>query len=176
MHLLIAWCGFVGAWLLFAGPIYQAATELEEEGFERDAFSAQIDTVEVPERPSPWWWLLPPVGYVLQRRRQTEYRRRIMAVMTQDQLERMVAFANTATGWLFVAGGAFFIALKETWELAEVYELSVLLFVLAVVVMFALCALHTIVRLRGTHQMLARSGTARNRDSMTDEPPATSDA
>jgi hypothetical protein len=27
---VIAWCGFVGAWLLVAGPIYQAALELPE--------------------------------------------------------------------------------------------------------------------------------------------------
>lgn len=27
VHELIAWCGFLGAWLLFAGPIYQAALE-----------------------------------------------------------------------------------------------------------------------------------------------------
>ncbi len=36
MHALIAWAGFLGAWLLFAGPIYQAARELTDQQLDRD--------------------------------------------------------------------------------------------------------------------------------------------
>jgi hypothetical protein len=48
VHELIAWCGFFGAWFLVAGPVYQAALELEEEGLERDTFAPR----------SPGWWVL----------------------------------------------------------------------------------------------------------------------
>jgi hypothetical protein len=36
MHTVILWSGFLGAWLLVAGPIYQAVLELEAEGMETD--------------------------------------------------------------------------------------------------------------------------------------------
>ena len=36
MHELILWSGFFGAWLLVAGPLYQAALELSEEDISRD--------------------------------------------------------------------------------------------------------------------------------------------
>jgi hypothetical protein len=32
---IIAWCGFLGAWLLVAGPLDQAVREVEENEFER---------------------------------------------------------------------------------------------------------------------------------------------
>ena len=60
MESLIAWSGFLGAWLLVAGPIYQAVIELEAEAFERDAVAAVSAMVEPPPRTSAWWWLLPP--------------------------------------------------------------------------------------------------------------------
>ena len=34
VDVFIAWSGFLSAWLLVAGPIYQAAIELEEEDVE----------------------------------------------------------------------------------------------------------------------------------------------
>ena len=49
---LIAFCGFLGAWLLVIGPLGQAMRELEEEEFERDSFARAEQQVEKP-RPSP---------------------------------------------------------------------------------------------------------------------------
>ena len=77
MDRLIAWCGFFGAWLLVAGPLFQATRELEEEEFERDAFVRAAKGVEPPERVSNWWWLFPPAHYLLARRRSGEFRQRI---------------------------------------------------------------------------------------------------
>jgi hypothetical protein len=37
VHTFIAWCGFLGAWPLVAGPLRQASRELEEEEIERYA-------------------------------------------------------------------------------------------------------------------------------------------
>ena len=31
MHEGVYWVGFIGAWLLFVGPVYQSALELREE-------------------------------------------------------------------------------------------------------------------------------------------------
>lgn len=40
MNLVIAWTGFLGAWLLVAGPLYQGALELAEEELDREAVQA----------------------------------------------------------------------------------------------------------------------------------------
>lgn len=154
MESLIAWSGFLGAWLLVAGPIYQAAIELEAEDFERDAFATATAKVGQPPRMSPWWWLLPPVGYVLQRRRARAYRQAVMDALPRDQLETSVRFTNMATGWLFVAGGAFFIAIKETWELVEHDHWPLAIFWVLLVVMLILCTANTTVRVRRTHRLL----------------------
>ena len=36
---IIAWCGFLGAWLLVAGPLDQAVREVEDVEFEQDAIA-----------------------------------------------------------------------------------------------------------------------------------------
>jgi len=117
---LIAWCGFFGAWLLVAGPIFQAAVELHDEDVARDEFEAASKAV-VPRYPpaSPWWWLLPPVAYYLWRKRSDRFRRAVMTQLGPEVLEQFISFINKATGWLYVAAGASLIAVKETWELAE---------------------------------------------------------
>jgi hypothetical protein len=66
---VIFWCGYVGAWLLVAGPIYQAALELQEQDIERDRIQQVTAQVPAPAPVSAWWWLLPPVRYLLAQRR-----------------------------------------------------------------------------------------------------------
>ena len=56
-----------------------------------------------------------------------------------------VEFTSVATGWALVAAGAFFIAVKETYELAEVYHWPIGVYVALLVVMLALCAANTVV-------------------------------
>jgi len=63
MHGAILWCGFVGAWLLVAGPVYQAALELDAEEVARDALENAANRLPPTPQPSVWWWLIPPVGY-----------------------------------------------------------------------------------------------------------------
>jgi hypothetical protein len=62
---VIAWCGFLGAWLLVAGPLDQAVREIEETGFEHEALEEAKTRVEEPPPVSRWWILLPPVWYFL---------------------------------------------------------------------------------------------------------------
>lgn len=153
MESVIAWSGFLGAWLLVAGPIYQAALELQEEAIESGTYARLSASVGEPRRVSSWWWLLPPVAYLKQRRRARRYREAVMAQMTPDQIEQLVRFTTKATGWLLVASGAGFIAVKETWELGEHYEWPVAVFWPLVAVMLLVCTLYTVVRTRRSHEL-----------------------
>ena len=100
MEGLIAWCGFVGAWLLFAGPVYQAALELREYDETQEAMTEASRSVPLPEHRSPLWWLIPPVGYILQRRAAGEYRQAVSAALSPDDRELIIEFSNKAAGWL----------------------------------------------------------------------------
>ncbi|MYR07736.1 hypothetical protein GTV32_16145 [Gordonia sp. SID5947] len=122
MELFAAWCGYLGAWLLVAGPMYQGARELSEEQLDRAAIRTQSLAVPHSERVSAWWWLLPPVAYILIHRAQDAWRAQVMASLTIEQREQFVSYSNKATGWFIVGGGAALIGIKEAFELVEVYE------------------------------------------------------
>jgi hypothetical protein len=175
MDIVILIAGFLGAWLLVAGPLLQAATELRDEEFDRDMFDQSlVDSIPKPERVSAWWWLLPPVAYVKSRRRNQVHRDAIMAAITQEQREQFVGFSNKAAGWFTVAGGAFLIALKETWELTEHFELPLWLYIVAVVVLAILCIANTITRLSKSDEMIHADDPG-YRDRMRTEKRATID-
>ncbi|WP_431279272.1 hypothetical protein [Leifsonia poae] len=144
MHLFILWVGFVGAWLLFAGPLYQAAIELQDEQLDRERFDAAMHDVGEPERVSNWWWLLPPVAYWKQRKVQTEYRMRVFEALGSEELHKTVRFLDKAKGWMIVAGGAFFIGVKETWELVEASEWPIWVFWVLVVLMPLIGIIYTV--------------------------------
>ena len=101
-----------GAWLLVAGPLYQGAVELDEPDVDREAIegikASAIRTA--PGRPSPWWWLVPPVMYVLRRRWTRLFRQATFAQLNQAQREQLTSFRNKATGWFTVAAGALLLA------------------------------------------------------------------
>jgi hypothetical protein len=98
-----------------AGPVYQAALELSAEEVEREAIAAAKKEVE-PPRVSAWWWLLPPVGYLLSRRQRHAYRQDVMTALTRTQLEQLVRFSDKANAWIFIALGAFLVAIADTWK------------------------------------------------------------
>jgi hypothetical protein len=152
----IAWSGFVGAWLLVAGPIYQAAIELEDEELERDELEGALASVE-PPRFSAWWLLFPPAAFVQRLRRTRARRRAVMHVLTRTQLEQLMHFSETASAWLFVASGACLIAAKETWELREAYEWPTSVFWVLVVVMIAVCSANTALRVRRRDDILRQA-------------------
>ncbi len=156
MDYVIAICGFLGGWLLVAGPLYQAALELREQEIDREQIEAAASTVPVPPKLSLWWWLLPPVAYIVQRRRSMAYRRSVVEVLSPEQLAQTVAFLNKARGWLIVASGAFLLALKETWELRELLDWPVLVFWVLVVVAAGLCVGNVVVTMAGTARALKR--------------------
>jgi hypothetical protein len=155
MHEAILWCGFLGAWLLVAGPLYQAVLELEAEELEVDRLRALGQSVPAPPRISAWWWLLPPARWVLARRRRDRHQQEILNQMSDDDFDAMTGFVNKATGWLFVGAGGFLIATKETWELVEGLEWRRAVFWLLLVVMFALSIGHIAARSAHTQRAAA---------------------
>jgi hypothetical protein len=137
---LIAFCGFLGAWLLVIGPLGQAVRELEEEEFERDALARAEQQVEKPPPVSAWWWLVPPIYFVLRRRRDRAYHQRIAAVMRPEELEAFAHLRDVGQTWVVVAAGASLIAAKETWDLHEQYDWAAWTFWALMVVMLLICA------------------------------------
>ena len=156
MHFAILICGCLGAWLLVAGPVYQAALELREQEIDHQGIDAATKTVAAPPKVSAWWWLVPPVAYLKQRRRSTAYREAVMEALGPDQLKQTVDFMNKARGWLIVAGGAFLIAVKETWEIVEYLEWPVWVFVIALVVFLGLALGNVGAQMSQSARMLKR--------------------
>jgi hypothetical protein len=147
MNQVIAWVGFLGAWLLVAGPLYQGALELREEEVDREGIEASTARVPRPDPPSPWWWLLPPAVYLIRRHRGNAFRQAALAQLTQTQREQFASFINKAVGWFTVAVGAFLLAVEQTWQVIERYRWPVWLFWLLIVVMLGACVLNTALRM-----------------------------
>jgi ABC-type glycerol-3-phosphate transport system permease component len=148
METFILWVGFAGAWLLFAGPIYQAALELGEEGMERDRLEKMGESAVPPPPVSNWWWLIPPVKFLLERRRSAQFKRAFIATLSREDLEVLTTFMNKAFAWLLVAIGGLCIAMKETYELAHHSEWPTAVFWILVAGMAAANIVHTTLRLR----------------------------
>ena len=124
MHEAVYWVGFIGAWFLFVGPVYQSALELREEEDARTTMQRVLQDTQPPERVSPWWWLLPPVAIVLIFRRRGRHLEVIDSAMTEEDRDAIGHYKKVARGWWFVGAGAWCIFLKEAWELAEHREWS----------------------------------------------------
>ena len=157
MHELVLWSGFFGAWLLVAGPLYQAALELAGENISREDFASVRPAEPSRPKPSGWWWLIPPVGFWKQRRYAEGERQAMMAAMPQDVMANWLSFMNKATAWFYVASGAFLIAIKETYELVEGHEWPTWVFWALIVVMAGLATGNTAVRLGQTQQLVRES-------------------
>lgn len=155
----IAWCAFFGAWLLFAGPIQQAALELREEGIERDRITATASALSPPSTVSPWWWLLPPVHYLLASRRARTHREAVFAAIDPSDRADLVNYLNKARGWLLVGLGGLLIAVKETWELSQHYDWPDVAFWVLAVGTAMLCASYTAASVARSRQALESGAT-----------------
>ena len=159
MDWFILACGSLGAWLLVAGPLYQAALELREQEIDREKIDAVVSSVAPPARMSPLWWLLPPVAYFKQRKLSTEHRNRIMEALPKEQIEQTLTFMNKARGWLIVSFGAFLIAIKETWELVEHLHWPLWSFIVLIVIAFVLSVAHAAYQMYATQKVLGDQPT-----------------
>jgi hypothetical protein len=135
MHEAVFWVGFIGAWLLFVGPVYQSALELREEEEARTSMQKALENAPPPERFSPWWWLLPPVAIVMLFRRRGQYMGIIDTLMSEEDRRSIGHYKAVARGWWYVGAGAWFIFLKEAWELAEHHEWTLTTYWVTVVLM-----------------------------------------
>jgi hypothetical protein len=162
MNEVIAWATFAGAWLLVAGPLYQGSVELDELDLDREALEGiKASAVQAATgRPSPWWWLAPPVMYVLHRRWTKAFWQATFAQLTQAQQEQLTSFRNKATGWFTVAAGGLLLAAGETWQIVERHRWPTWLFWLLIVVMLAAAVLNTAVRMISDGHARHPAGTA----------------
>lgn len=160
---LFAWCGFLGAWLLVAGPVFQAAVELDEQEIRRESIEAARGAVEPLPPVSPWWWLLPPVAWWKIHRRADEMQNAALAALSPEDREAIVDYMDKASGWLFVGLGGFFIASKETWELVEINEWPHGLTFVIIPVLGLLAVANTAYRQRRTHTVLGKPVSRRSR-------------
>jgi hypothetical protein len=156
VHTLVFWFGFLGAWLLFAGPVFQASVELRAEDETAERMHRAVEGLPPPKKTSFWWWLLPPVHMVLSARRSREYREQVMAAFSDEDLEVIARYINTARGWMLVGLGAFLIALKETWDLVEHEEWSEVTYWVLVVVMTLLALSFTAISASREREFLGK--------------------
>lgn len=148
--------GFLGAWLLVAGPLYQAALELRDENLEQDHFDKAREQVNNVPHVSVWWWLIPPVKVYLERRRDARFRREFMNHLSDTDLEAMVSFMSKATGWAVVSLGGFLLAVNETYELTKVFDAPIHLFWILLVVGLFASIFYVISRVRRSQGMLSQ--------------------
>src|ERR1700710_3142994 len=151
---LISSCGFIGGWLLVAGPVWQAAIELREQEIDQEAIEAVKSNVAPPPKIAARWWLLPPVAYVMNMRRQQAYRKAFNDALAPEQREQTVMFLNKANGWVIVAVGGFLIAAKETWELVGDLHWPVWVFWVLVVVMSIVAIANTVRKVSNTQKAI----------------------
>ena len=149
MNQVTAWAGFLGAWLLVAGPLYQGALELLEEDIDREGINASIARIPRPDPPSPWWWLLPPVMYLIRHYRSKAFREAALAQLTQAQRDQATSFLNKASGWFTVALGAALLATEQTWQVVARQHWSAWLFWILIIVMLGVSVLNTALRIHG---------------------------
>ena len=156
---LAAWCGFFGAWLLFAGPVYQAAFELRDQPVDRDAIASATAQTDTPPPVSAWWWLVPPIGYWLTRRRARSARTVVLHALDQSVLQQLVQFTDKAAGWLLIAAGAFLYGVQDTVSLSLLYRWPAPVMWVLVVLMPVLGASYTVFRRGRSQRVLGHSST-----------------
>jgi len=158
MDLLILWFGFIGSWLLFAGPLYQAALELKEQDLEREHLGQVKKSIPEPKGVSVYWWFLPPVKLYLEHQQSREYREAFLRELAPEVVEQLIAFISKATGWAMVSFGGFCIAVKETYGLLhDGYDLSDALFWATVLAMAYLSISYTVISVRRARAIKAKA-------------------
>lgn len=163
---LVSCISFIGAWLLFAGPVFQSAIELSEERIdltEADDLRKHLHDLGKPARISVWWWLLPPVAYFKNRRESEQWRIAVLKTIPHHKREEFLSFQRKASGWMIVAMGALCIAIKETVDLVEKFEWPLWLLIPLLLIPFLLSVGFTVDQLQ--HQRNIEDGIRSTRKS-----------
>lgn len=134
MKIFVLRAAAVGAWLLVAGPLFQGLLELWDIARSGPAWTDR-------KRVDRALWLAPPVLYLVQLARL----RRVTAASTDKVSPN--DFSNRATGWFAVSAGALLVAVKESWDLTEAYELSLGTYWVIVAPTLTACQMNVTVRM-----------------------------
>ena len=94
-----------------------------------------------------------------------EHRQAIMRALHPDVMKQTIAFFDKATGWMIVGAGAVLIAVKETWELVELFHWPTFLFWLLIVVIAGGCIANAVVRTRRKEAALQGTTSERMPDT-----------
>ena len=100
---LMLWFGFIGGWLLVAGPLFQGVLELREQEINREEIEAATAGSKPGPRPSRWWWLVPPLMLAKIRRRDEDFWREALAALPADQVARIAGLRPKMYGWFIVS-------------------------------------------------------------------------
>ncbi|MDR0887516.1 MAG: hypothetical protein LBM97_02410 [Candidatus Nomurabacteria bacterium] len=125
---------YVGAWLLFVGPVIQARMELAEEA---RRLKEGFDASENKKKRDELIKSMHDRGKKREQRRHT--RAEMLSILSPEQLEVLRRFGRKALAWEFVGIGAACLAVKETFELCEGFEMGLVWFFVIVVLTFAAC-------------------------------------
>lgn len=152
MDIFLAICGFIGAWLLVAGPLFQASIELREEDLEVERIKEARHNLQDIPKISIWWWILPPVKVYLERKQNQERRIAFIDALTPEDAKALHSYMSKAVAWVYVSAGAFFLAVTETYNLDHELDLPLPIFWIAIAVMPILCIGNVILQTkRGMH-------------------------
>ncbi len=120
MGSVLVWVTFAGAWLLVAGPLYQGSVELNELDVDREGIGGKVVAAQATQdRPSAWWWLLPPLMYVLHRRWYRKLRHLMLRAAHPGPARAADQLPEQDHRVVHGAGGAALLAVGETWQLVE---------------------------------------------------------
>src|SRR5699024_7283709 len=110
-----------------------------------------------PKRVSAWWWLAPPIAYVLNLRRTNLHRERIVAALDPVQRRQTISFFNKSGGWLIVATGAYLLAVVATWQMVEDFAWPSAIVWIVVAVATVVCIGYTVRQMLRTQRLLSRA-------------------
>jgi hypothetical protein len=154
MTALVLLLGTIGAWLLFAGPIYQAALEMRGHDDASERIRGAVSSVVPPPPVSWWWWLIPPAKIGLEWRRATRHRRAHMDALSVEDFESLLGFIHKATGWTLVGTGGLFMAIAQSYTFAQQYPIGDAAFVAMVTLVATACVVGCTLRFRGGDRLL----------------------
>lgn len=113
MELFVNLCGFIGVWLLFTFPMYQAFLELSDQAI---AFSKIVSEKLAPvEKVSPVYWLIPPLKIRKEKQRALRIIRGLQ--LETNDLKKLLLYFDKATAWFYVALAGLLNGIYVTYEL-----------------------------------------------------------
>ena len=149
MNQVIAWVAFSEPGCSWPGHCIRARSNCSRKTSTGKGSTHPSPASHARPRLSPWWWLLPPVMYLIRRHRSAAFRQAALAQLTQAQRDQSTSIINKATGWFTVALGAALRAAEQTWQVIERQHWRAWLFWILIIVMLGVSVLNTALKIHG---------------------------